>query len=286
MEKHRFIAKKQTTIKDYLQHRLKFSRRHYRRVKANSKIYVNGIESFVTAPIKQGDVVEILLPTNSVNISPYPYELDILYEDKYILAVNKPKDMLTHPTSKERTNTLINAVQFRQNALNECHSIHPIHRLDRETSGVVMIAKSPYSSMVFTQMFEQRKVDKRYLAIVSGVPKQTNGEINSDLYNYSTKRYQKAITNYKVINSWNHFALIEAVPLTGRTHQIRRHLTEITSGIVGDSIYNTKSNEGGKGQLLHALSLTFMHPVTKKITKIVARLPQDFKKELRKIQKI
>ncbi|WP_350342775.1 RluA family pseudouridine synthase [Proteinivorax tanatarense] len=275
MEKYQFTIKEETSIRHYLQQNLQFSRRHYRRVKSKAEIYINGFKHKITAPVKKGDEVIILLPSNKSFIEEYDYKVEVLYEDNYIIAVNKPAKMLTHPTYKEKTHTLLNVIKFIQSSNKQTYSFHPIHRLDRDTSGVIMIAKSAYTSKIFSELFEQRKVEKTYLTIVEGVPKCRKEIIDIPLLNHTTKMKQKSVTAYEVLNFWGNHSFLKVKPLTGRTHQIRRHLSDIGHPIVGDRIYN-KDNFSKVRHLLHAFSLDFIHPIKRDKVIIKASLPNDF----------
>ncbi|MEW6733589.1 MAG: RluA family pseudouridine synthase [Acidobacteriota bacterium] len=226
-----------------------------------------------------------------------PIPLDILYEDDHIIAVNKPPSMLSHPSLRERRGSLINALiyHFQQHQQADKSTPWPalVHRLDRDTSGVILIAKQERALQKLSHQFNERRVQKTYLAIVFGQLDPQAGLIDAPIgrhpalwprWRIMEKEGKPAQTRYWVEEQLNDFALVKLELLTGRTHQLRIHLAHIGHPIVGDQTYGRRLNKELtethtelhiKRQLLHAATLTFQHPIIKETISLEAPLPKD-----------
>ncbi len=224
-----------------------------------------------------GDIVTLNFPKDENEIVPIKGELEILYEDQHIIAVNKPYNMPVHPTKIHQLDTLANRIAFYSREKNENYTFRAINRLDKDTSGVVVIAKNSYSA---TKLF--KCLNKTYYAVCEGEIKE-KGTINKPIKVKDGHTIQRcvapdgkpSITHYKPIEISNNHTLLEIVLETGRTHQIRCHFSSISHPLAGDDMYGG-SLEFTNRQCLHCKSVNFVHPVTNKTIVIDSNLPNDF----------
>ena len=247
--------------------------------------------------LKKGDKVKINIPPPPrLNISAEAIGLDILWEDSYILVVNKPAGMLTHPATIEQKGTLVNALLYRCPHLSRVGGILRqgiVHRLDKGTSGVMVIAKDDYIHLALAAQFRKRVTRKIYLALARGNPVRDNGIIEARIGRNPTngkkmsvegRLSRDAITRYQVLIQSGDWCLVRLRPLTGRTHQIRVHLQSINCFLVGDSLYGGKRWRSFpcrvERPMLHALTLGFFHPRKGKWMELKAPLPPDMKEAI------
>ncbi len=255
-------------MSDYLKRRLGFSTSLVTKVKFGG-VRLNGEVVTMRAEVKPGNEVSIDFPEeSSENIEPMNIPLDILYEDAHILAVNKPKDMPTHPSRGNHLPTLANATAAY---LGEPFVFRAVNRLDRGTSGIVIIAKHPLSAALLGRAMKERRIHKKYLATVSGVPKEKHGiidapiarEVEGNIKRVVREDGKRAVTEYRVIGvSEDGNAICEVTLHTGRTHQIRVHFAHIGHPLVGDFLYGEEKNEGYS---LICSEITLPHPLTNEI---------------------
>lgn len=275
-------------------------------VKVNGKIVK---PSFKLSP---GDEIELTLPELlSKEILPEDISLDIIYEDDDIIVLNKQADMVVHPARGNTHGTLVNALAFYSDKLSSgLGEFRPgiVHRLDRNTTGVMVVTKNDSAQWKVAKQFENRQMKKSYLAIVHGVPELMADRINAPLglhprmrekYAIRPEIGKEAITFYETIESFRGFSLLKMTPKTGRTHQIRVHLSYIKHPIVGDDMYGGKlvypwQLQDGEPAVeepvinrvaLHAHTLEFKHPTTEKQVKFEAPLPADMQKLLDMLRK-
>ncbi len=230
--------------------------------------------------------------------------LDIIYEDNYLLAINKPAGMVVHPSFGHSEGTLVNAVlgylgpgaegrgtrdekgKATLNAEQAGSAIRPgiVHRLDKGTTGVIIVAKDTKTQEMLSDLFKERRVRKVYLAIVEGAPKDEEWTVEENIGRHPVERKKMAVlkgkgrsalTRFKVLERLNGFAYIEACPRTGRTHQIRVHLACSGHSIVGDELYGKRSKRLAGRPFLHAWRIEFAHPVSKEPVSIQAAVPED-----------
>lgn len=234
---------------------------------------------------EEGDEIEVCFQaTPEASIAPEDIPLDILYEDEYLLAVNKPPGMVVHPAPGHWSGTFVNAL------LGHCQNIAPgddplrpgiVHRLDKDTSGVLIAAKTTLAHQKLIEMFSSRRVEKMYLAICRGKPR--SGAVNLPIGRHPVHRKEmtilpdgrEAITEFQVLACNDRNSLVLARPRTGRTHQIRVHLKHLGCPIVGDALYG--SDKESDRQLLHAYRLSLTHPITQAPLSFTAPLPADIK---------
>ena len=267
------------------------SRMAIQRLIDEEKITVNDKIQKQSYRVQENDkiIVKIDEPKN-IELKAQNIPVDILYEDSDIIVINKPKGLVVHPAIGNPEGTLVNAImEICKDSLSGIGGeIRPgiVHRLDKDTSGVIVIAKNDLAHINISNQIKDRKTKKIYIALVRGVIKENEATINMPI-GRSTKDRKKmavskngkeAVTHFKVIKRYNGYTLIEVKIDTGRTHQIRVHMSEIGYPIVGDYIYsNGKNPFDVVGQMLHAKSIEFMHPSKNELMKIEAPLPEYFK---------
>jgi 23S rRNA pseudouridine1911/1915/1917 synthase len=202
--------------------------------------------------------------------------IPILYEDDWLMIVDKPSGLLVIPTPKNENRTLTSILNEECVERRVDYHMHPCHRLDRETSGVIIYAKGKSVQQKMMELFKQRAIQKKYLAFVQGVLPSSQGEITHPIEG------QKACTRYRLIQQKKDFAVVEITPVTGRTNQIRIHFKQIGHPLVGETkfAFRKDSRLKAKRACLHAQSLEFVHPFTQKVVKAVAPLPKDLEQFL------
>ena len=278
------------------------SRVAVKRLIEEEKILVNNKKTKASYKVQENDEISIEEEKpKEIELKAQNIPIEILYEDNDIIVVNKPKGMVVHPANGNPDGTLVNAVMAI------CHDslsgiggeIRPgiVHRLDKDTSGVIVVAKNDKAHINLSEQIKNHEVEKTYLALVKGFVKENEATINMPIGRSTsnrkkmavTKSGKQAITHFKVIKRYKthkqDYALLEVKIETGRTHQIRVHLSQIGYPIVGDSTYSNGKNEWGiEGQCLHAKSLKFKHPITGKEMYIEAKLPQYYEELLRELE--
>lgn len=272
------------------------SRSYFQFLIEQGGVLVNGKRLKKREKIQQGDEIEVcFLLTPESALEPEAIPLDILYEDEALLAINKPAGMVVHPAPGHPSGTFVNALLHHCKTLNKegWESLRPgiVHRLDKETSGVLLAAKSISAHQQLVTLFSERKVKKEYRAICIGVP--ANGLIDAPIARHPILRQQMAVSLEKGKEARTHVKLLcQKAPLsyisceliTGRTHQIRVHLQHLKTPILGDSLYGSawmNKKYLAKRQMLHATHLSFTHPFTGHNIELHAPLPEDFKEILK-----
>lgn len=271
------------------------SRNQIQNLIKNEKVLVNGSIKKPSYSLKESDVIEVTFSEESEKvIEPENIPLDIKYEDDFMLVVNKPKNMLTHPTTKETSGTLVNALLYRYGYenLSDINGIFRpgiVHRLDRNTSGLLMIAKNNIAHEFLTKQIKEKTAIRKYLAVVQGNFELEEDTIDKDIARHPSKPEKMAIveegkhsiTHYRVLESFKNFSFIELKLETGRTHQIRVHLSSIKHPVVNDSLYlGPKIKVKTTEQVLQAYDLTFTTPLTRDIINVKIEPDEDIKKVL------
>ena len=280
------------------------SRGAMQRLIEQGHIRVDGKTVKPTHAPRAGEKIEIHFPEpKPAAAQPEEIPLDILFEDKSLLVVNKPAGLVVHPAAGHEEHTLVNALIFHcKGSLSGIGGVaRPgiVHRLDKETSGCLVVAKNDETHIALSEQFANRVVKKVYHAIVCGEVPREAGEIHAAIARHPTHRKRMAVqddsdgraahTSYRVLEKLNHATLVEAQIHTGRTHQIRVHFQHLGHPVVGDDTYGSTKNKRLKELanyaaprvLLHAKELTFIHPRTQKTLKFSAALPDDFKHALK-----
>ncbi len=265
--------------------------------------YVTVEEQSVKAnyKLKPAQIVSVTIPPpEETEIMPEDIPLDILYEDKDLLVINKPKDMVVHPSAGHFSGTLVNAVMYHcKDSLSGINgAIRPgiVHRIDKDTTGSLIICKNDESHLFIAEQIKEHSIKRIYRGIVSGYVKEQKGCIKGNIGRHPTDRKKMAvlsnggkhaITHYKVLEQWKNAAYMEFCLETGRTHQIRVHMASIGHPLLGDIIYgNSKNPYKLNGQTLHAMTIGFLHPKTKDYLEISAPLPDYFESLIKKFRQI
>ena len=277
---------------------INLSRTAIKRLLDEGKILVNGKKQKPSYKPEVGDIITIEIPEpEEVELKPQDIPIDIIYEDKDIIVVNKPKGMVVHPANGNPDGTLVNAIlaKCKDSLSGIGGEIRPgiVHRLDKDTSGLLIIAKNDQAHINMSKQIQDRKVIKKYIALVKGVIGENTATIDMPIAR-STKDRKKmavdpkgkeAITHYKVLQRYDKYTLLEIKIDTGRTHQIRVHMSYIGHPVVGDMQYSNGKNEFGiEGQMLHSKYLEFDHPITGKRLKLEAPLPEYFEQVLNELE--
>ena len=275
------------------------SRETIQRMIKTGKILVNNKQEKASFKTTVGDLItlEEEIP-EEIELKPQEIPLDIIYEDDDMLVINKEKGIVVHPGNGNPDGTLANAVMAKcKGSLSGIGGrIRPgiVHRIDKDTSGLIIVAKNDTAHINLSKQIQDRKVKKTYIALVRGVIKENEATINMPIGRSSkdrkkmavTKDGKEAITHFKVLKRYNGFTLLEVKIETGRTHQIRVHLSEIGYPIVGDEVYsNGKNPFGVKGQMLHAEKLELKHPRTGKDLTFEAPVPKYFANIINQLEK-
>ncbi|GFR38582.1 RNA pseudouridine synthase [Insulibacter thermoxylanivorax] len=278
-------------LRTILRQRLQVSRRLMTKLKfIEGGITVNGARLYMDAKLKPGDVVELRLPVEtSETIEPQPMELDILYEDDYLLAVNKPAGIIVHPTLGHDRDTLANGVMYYWQQRGESYRFRPVHRLDEETSGVVVIAKNAYVHERISQQLQEHTVQKIYIAYVHGILERSSDVISAPIdrdpenphIRIVTESGYPAVTAYEVLRTFAHASQVRLSLKTGRTHQIRVHMRWLGHPLIGDRMYALPEYDDEPyrallpGQALHAQKIVLRHPIHDEDIQIEAPLPAE-----------
>jgi 23S rRNA pseudouridine1911/1915/1917 synthase len=264
-----------------------------------SMILVNNKIQKPSYKTKENDLIEITIPElKEISAKPEKIELDIVYEDKDIIVINKPKGLVTHPAPGSEDGTLVNALMYHCKDLSGIGgSLRPgiVHRIDKNTTGLLVVAKNDIAHHDLAKQISEKTAKRFYKAIVIGNFSEDEGIIDKPIGRNSKDRKKMAIavdgrdaiTHWKVLERFGRFTLLELELKTGRTHQIRVHLSHIKHGIIGDDVYgpDAKISVNLQGQALHAYKLILKHPVSKEEMTFLAEEPQEFKKLLDYVRK-
>ena len=282
----------------YVAKKCNISRAMVQKLIQEGNILVYGAAKKDSYKVQLGDEIEVNIPeAKEIGLKPENIELEIVYEDNDIIVVNKPKGLVVHPANGNPDGTLVNAIMAicKDSLSGIGGEIRPgiVHRLDKDTSGLIIVAKNDQAHINMSKEIKDRQVKKIYIALVRGRVAENEATINMPI-GRSTKDRKKmavrkdgkeAITHFKVIKRYHNYTLLEVKIDTGRTHQIRVHMAEIGHPVVGDMVYSSGKNEFGvEGQMLHAKSLDFKHPITGKQMHLEAESPQYFKDVLYKLE--
>ena len=236
--------------------------------------------------LKVGDIISVKLESKVTSLIPENIKLDIYYEDDDIIVVNKPSGMVVHPGAGNKTGTLVNALLYYTNGkLSDINGeARPgiVHRIDKDTSGLLLVSKTNRAHQILSDEFKNKKVKRKYIALVEGVINENSGKIDAPIGRKSGDRVKmavrengkKAVTNFKVIERLNNATLIECVLETGRTHQIRVHMAYINHPVVNDPLYGRSFDD--YGQMLHAEYIGFVHPIKKEFMEFSCPLEDKF----------
>ena len=261
------------------------SRSYFQYLIDSGNVFINGNLPKKKDKTRTGDRVSVqMIASPDPGVSPENIALDILYEDDHIIAINKPRGMVVHPGAGNPRGTLVNALLYHTKSLPESSTpLRPgiVHRLDKETSGVIIAAKTEIAHAKLIELFKERKMAKQYLAICENTPPE--GVVSLPIARHPVKRKEmcvheqgkEAITDIEVLDKTGKFSLVLLKPKTGRTHQLRVHLKALRAPIVGDKIYGNAKKDAPH-MLLHAYKLNFIHPFSGKEIVLEAPIPKEF----------
>ncbi|MDD3218379.1 MAG: RluA family pseudouridine synthase [Lachnospiraceae bacterium] len=286
-----YCVESECTVWDFLK-RMGFPRGIIRRLKLQEDtVLVNGVGVFLNYCCVPGDslVIRILEDVGTGHIVPVDLPIRILYEDEDIVLLDKAADMPIHPSQGNFDNTLANGLTFYYEQKGESFVYRCITRLDRDTTGVLLVAKNGLSAALLSQQMLRREIHRTYLAVVEGIPAESTGRIEAPISRVDGSTIERevnfdagerAVTNYQVIRSITYegrdYSLVKLQLETGRTHQIRVHMKYLGYPLIGDFLYNPNYSIM-KRQALHSSSLSFVHPISGKMLDFTAPIPADMK---------
>ena len=286
------VTENNIRIDIYLTKNTSFSRTKIQKLIKDGNILVNNCSVSSNYKVKEKDIIEILDGGEEViDTIPEKMDLDIVYEDDYLLIINKQSGVVVHPAVGNYNHTLVNGLLYHFQNLSNKNTIRPgiVHRLDKDTSGVMVVAKDDKTHELLSDMIKHKKIERKYIALVWGVIKHEKGTINAPIgrdfsnrqkYTVTDVNSKEAITHFRVIKRFKNATLVECLLETGRTHQIRVHFTYIGHPIVNDPLYGNRKIINDFGQMLHSKSIRFIHPITKKELYFEVDVPSEFKKIL------
>jgi 23S rRNA pseudouridine1911/1915/1917 synthase len=275
-------------VLDVLVNNFELSRRRISRLKREDAIKVNSKTVHTNYILNNGDILAVTI-NSSINaeIIPQKIEIDIIYEDEYFCIVNKNPYITIHPCRGYLDNTLANALLYHWKQNNEDASFHAVSRIDKDTSGLVVIAKNGYIHKNMQEYFFKNSIHRKYIALAEGIIETQSGTIDKpigilnegSILRGITEKGQKAVTNFKVIKTYQNSTLVELELITGRTHQIRVHMKSIGHPLIGDKLYNDllENTTLIKRQALHAYRIAFKHPITNENLDFEIGLPKDIR---------
>ncbi len=280
----------------FLANKLDFSRSKVQKLLSDNKITVNGLSAKSKQLTCIGDeiLVEIVEPTE-LEVKAVDIPLDIIYQDSDLAVINKQQGLTVHQGSGTGDETLVNALLYHLDSLSGINGVvRPgiVHRIDKDTSGLLVVAKNDISHLSLSKQIESKTCKREYLALLEGNLKTDSGRIETYISRSTKNRTmmavsssgRKAITNYQVVERNNGYTLCRFILETGRTHQIRVHAKHLGHPVVGDTVYGYKNQKFKlQGQLLHAYKLTFTHPTKNELVSFEAPLPEYFKQTLKKL---
>ncbi len=265
--------------------RLNISARLLTKLIKNNKILLNKNQCDTRQIANLGDIIQVdfdYIEDNS-NIIPSKINLDIIYEDEWMLVINKPAGIPIHPSRAHYADSISNAIKYYYDKIALHKKIRPVNRLDLDTSGIVIFAKCEYIQESFIKQMKQYNFQKEYICIVEGILKKKKGTIAYPIARKKDSIIERcvdkenghpSITHYEVVKEFQNYSLVKCKLETGRTHQIRVHMKEIGHPIVGDTLYGTKSNLISR-QALHSSKIRCIHPISKKELIFESKLPKD-----------
>ena len=278
-----------TNVRQVLKNEFNMSNRLITKLKQYKSIFLNDTETFLDKLLSIGDVVkcDINFIESSENIIPTKMDLKIIYEDEYLLVIDKPCNMAVHPSILHYENSLSNGVKYYFESIGLNKKIRPVNRLDRDTTGIVLFAKNEYIQECLIQQMANKSFYKEYIAILDGILDNPKGTINAPIARKDGSIIErcidengaKAISHYEVIDTKNNLSLVKFILETGRTHQIRLHSKHIGHPIIGDTLYENESKLISR-QALHCHKISFIHPITKNKLELISSIPEDMKKAI------
>ena len=288
-DRYQFIIRdedKELPIKELLKRRLGISSRLLRKLKEGDLVYLGDRKVRLYEKGKEGEQITVLLPSESSDFIPEDIPIEIIFEDSDLLAINKQPGHVVHPTKGHPHNTIANGLMKYMLDKGDSYKIRFINRLDMDTTGVLLIGKNPYCQDAFTKQASEGKVEKRYIAVVKGLVMQDRGTIDQPIAKLSEDSIKRAVlpdgypsvTHYEVLERFQSgYTLVRLLLKTGRTHQIRVHMSYFGHPLTGDALYGDGSSDLIDRQALHSEVLSFSHPLTGERLSVYAPLPKDMR---------
>ena len=284
---------KNERIDKYLSSKLddSFSRAKIQKLIDEELILVNDKIIKSSYKVSNGDVILITDKEEDMSVKPEKMNIDIVYEDDDVMVINKKSGVVVHPAPGNYSGTLVNGLMYLSKDLSHVNGeFRPgiVHRIDKDTSGLLIVAKNDKAHRILAEELKEKKIKRKYIALVSGVINHDIGEIDAPIGRDPSDRKKMcvtstnskdAITHFRVLERYKKASLIECILETGRTHQIRVHMKYINHPVINDPVYG-KNNHGEFGQLLHAKEITFTHPTTKEVMTFSCEVPEEFNKIL------
>lgn len=277
-------------VREIMRENFTFSARLRNRIKRNKLVTRNGVQAEGWHKVSAGDVIEIVLPEERSGFDPEPIPLFPVYEDEDLLLLNKQPGLVVHPTKGNPAGTVANALMYRMEQTGEHFKIRFVNRLDRDTSGILIVAKNAFSQNEITKQMRSGVTHKEYLAIVCGVIEEDSGIIDApigrpdpdDVRRGVVEGGHPSLTRYDVVERFpaSGYTLVHLILETGRTHQIRVHMSHIGHPVLSDHLYGTERPDIIPRQALHASAFTLVHPTKEETLTVEAPLPEDMKNAL------
>ena len=288
------------TVKHILKSRLNLSERLVKKLKLSGKILLNTLPVHVNVVVHEGDLLEALVELDEFNenVVPEPLNIDIIYEDEELVAINKPSNMVVHPTSSHFSGTVANGLMYHLLQKGTKTLVRPVSRLDRGTSGIIIFALNPFVQESLIRQMHSNSYVKEYIGLVHGTPEESKGTVNlpierlpgSIMLRHVTPEGAPSVTHYEVLERFEDAAFLKFTLETGRTHQIRVHCQAIGHPLIGDTLYplptfSESHKELMPRQALHSIRTIFTHPFTNNILELKAPIPADINHALEILRK-
>lgn len=281
-------------LREIMREHFDFSSRLRNKIKRNKLVMLNGVQTPGWIKPSAGDVISITLPEERSNFEPQPIPLYPVFEDDDLMVINKQPGLIVHPTKGHPTGTVANALMHYMEQTGRHFKIRFVNRLDMDTSGLLVIAKNQYCQNDYTLQMKKNLVEKRYIAIVKGIVEAEEGTIDLPIGRPDPDNVRRdvmdggspSVTHYKVLRRFSRqpYTLVELLLETGRTHQIRVHMSHIGHPVLGDWLYGGENVNLIERQALHAARLSFTHPITGEKMILEAPLPEDMKKAIQRLE--
>ena len=276
----------------------KNSRVYYSNLIKNGEVLVNGNKVSPSYKVRENDEISInyVEKEDEKDLKPLELALDVVYEDNDVLVINKPKGLVVHPGGGHYDDTLVNALIYNEKELSNINGLNRVgivHRIDKDTSGLLLICKNNFAHKEIASQLETHSMHREYIALVDGIITSDSGKIIGKIGRSKENRLKmaidningkEAITHFEILKRYKKYTLIKCKLETGKTHQIRVHMSSINHPLVGDKLYGGSTSLYNEGQLLHAYNLTFNQPSTKKEVNVQIDLPQYFIDVLNKLE--